>query len=246
MRPESEYARVRELLRKGLNDCAIARNTGIPRTTVREWRIEGDVRRAFKTLAVQSTCPTCAHHELDGSSYAYLLGLYLGDGWLSIHRRGVFRLRVALDRRYPGIIDECASAIGAVSRRVVGRVSAPGCVVVNAYWKHWPCVFPQHARGRKHDRDIALAAWQQEIALRRPDRLLRGLIHSDGCRFLNHVNGTDYPRYQFRNKSDGIRMIFKEACTSFGVRWTQPRVDVLSVARRGDVARLDTVIGPKT
>ena len=98
----------------------------------------------------------------------------------------------------------------------------------------------------QHDRDIALAAWQQAIAQRWPDRLLRGLIHSDGCRFLNHVNGTDYPRYQFRNKSDGIRKIFKQACASFGVRWTQPRVDVLSVARRGDVARLDTVIGPKT
>lgn len=89
-------------------------------------------------------------------------------------------------------------------------------------------------------------AWQREITEAFPGRLLRGLIHSDGCRVLNRVNGTDYPRYHFTNKSSGIIDIFCAACRDYGVRWTFCRADELSVARRDDVARLDLVVGPKT
>jgi hypothetical protein len=31
---------------------------------------------------------------------------------------------------------------------------------VSSYWKHWPCLFPQHGPGRKHERRIALVPWQ--------------------------------------------------------------------------------------
>jgi hypothetical protein len=41
----------------------------------------------------------------------YAFGLYLGDGCISAHRRGVYRLRFFLDAGYPGIIDECEDAI---------------------------------------------------------------------------------------------------------------------------------------
>jgi hypothetical protein len=46
--------------------------------------------------------------------YAYLFGLYLGDGTISRSRRGVYRLRITMDSRYPQIIEECAGAIAAV------------------------------------------------------------------------------------------------------------------------------------
>ena len=75
---------------------------------------------------------------------------------------------------------------------------------------------------------------------------MRGLIHSDGCRILNRVNGTDYPRYHFSNMSSDIRQIFCNACEDYGIRWTTCREELLSVARRRDVARLDMVVGPKT
>ena len=42
-------------------------------------------------------------------SYVHLLGLYLGDGCISSHPRGVYRLRIALDMRYPRIVEECAA-----------------------------------------------------------------------------------------------------------------------------------------
>ena len=48
------------------------------------------------------------------SEYVYLLGLYLGDGCLSRHPRGVYKLRVVLDSRYPGIVAGCEAAMQAV------------------------------------------------------------------------------------------------------------------------------------
>jgi hypothetical protein len=133
-----------------------------------------------------------------------------------------------------------------VSGRRVGYERPRGCIVVNAYWKHWPCLFPQHGPGLKHERTIDLLPWQRAITRTHPDRLLRGLIHSDGCRILNRVNGTDYPRYHFSNKSSGIIDIFCAACRDYGIRWTFCRPDQLSVARRDDVARLDLAVGSKT
>ena len=183
---------------------------------------------------------------MDEPAYVYLLGLYLGDGCLSGHPRDVYRLRISLDAKYPNIVSECARAMAAVSRRRVGRVHARGCIVVNAWWKHWLCLFPQHGPRRKHERVIELLPWQREIARSHPGRLLRGLIHSDGCRILNRVNGTDYPRYHFSNMSSDIRQIFCNACEDYGIRWTTCREELLSVARRRDVARLDMVVGPKT
>ena len=171
--------------------------------------------------------------------------MYLGDGCLSRHARDVYHLRITLDAKYPKIVAECAEAMAAVSGRRVGRTPAPGCLVVNAWWRHWPCVFPQHGPGPKHARVIDLVPWQREVAREHPGWLLRGLIHSDGCRILNRVGAARYPRYHFSNKSSGIRAIFCRACDDYGVHWTLPRRDLLSIARRADVARLDLAVGPK-
>ncbi len=128
----------------------------------------------------------------------------------------------------------------------VGRVQSIGCVEVYSYSKHWPCLFPQHGLGPKHQRNIVLEQWQEPIALdEHPDLLLRGLIHSDGCRVLNWVNGTAYPRYHFSNRSDDIREIFAEACRRLGVACRPHNRWSLSVARRKSVARLEEFIGPK-
>ena len=54
-----------------------------------------------------------------------------------------------------------------------------------ASWQHWPCLFPQHGPGRKHHRSIVLDDWQNRIVGSDPRQLLRGLIHSDGCRTIN-------------------------------------------------------------
>ena len=61
------------------------------------------------------------------------------------------------------------------------RRRVPGAVVCTMSWKHWPCLFPQHGTGRKHERSIVLHPWQHAIVERHPGPFLRGLFHSDGC-----------------------------------------------------------------
>ena len=187
-------------------------------------------------------------------AYVYLLGLYLGDGCISAHRRGVYKLRVNLDLRYPGIIDECESAIRTVDPgRKVHRLKRRSNytkaqnyshVEVSAYWKAWPCLFPQHGPGRKHHRRIELLEWQRELVAQQPQLLLRGLMHSDGCRFINTGRKWRHPRYSFSNRSDDILRIFCDACDLMGLHWTTAG-HTIYVSRKADVAVLDRYIGPK-
>jgi hypothetical protein len=167
---------------------------------------------------------------------------------LSLSHRGVYRLRIVLDTRYPNIVHECrraASAIRPATNMSINQIPKIGCMEVTAYWKHWPCLFPQHGPGPKHLRRIELSFWQEWVLERFPRQLLRGLIHSDGCRSLNWVRGKGYPRYQFTNNSADIRDIFCRCCDLSGIRWRQMNWKTVSVARRQDVRQMDLFIGPK-
>ena len=229
-----------ELAADGANATDISRQLRLPRRTVCDW-LKGAPPRSVHRDA---ECAT--HAERLGPDHVYLLGLYLGDGCISLHPRGVYRMRLALDAKYPGIIDSAAGAMSAVCPgRVLTQPRPQNCVEVSAYWKCWPCVFPQHGPGKKHTRTIELADWQRLLVERSPEQLLRGLIHSDGCRFQNTGRNWSWPRYSFMQVSDDIRRIFCEACDLIGVRWTASGKHTVYVSRKADVARLDDFIGPK-
>ncbi len=238
-RSHAEAAAALELIRSGLSTSMVARQTHIPRSTLRYWYSNPSrVSRDFD-------CPVCSGVDLDRLQYAYLLGLYLGDGHVVCHRRGVFRLRIFLDAKYGGIVEECARAMSVVSKgRRVLRQQGEGCIVVGCYWKHWPCLLP-HGPGPKHRRSIRLECWQEEIARAYPANLLRGLIHSDGCRVLNTIGEKVYPRYFFSNRSSDIHDIFCRACDDAGILWTRSSWKEVSVARAAEVAKLDLIVGPK-
>ena len=120
---------------------------------------------------------------------------------------------------------------------------------VGSYSKHWPHLFPQHGPGMKYQRKIALEAWQQRIVERHPGRLLRGLIHSDGCRVANRIRHPKktytYPRYLFSNRSRDIQRVFCDACDQLEIAWRQDGPWNISVARREAVAIMDRHVGPK-
>jgi hypothetical protein len=184
--------------------------------------------------------------ETLGADYVYLFGLYLGDGYISRGHRGVYRLRITLDRRYPDIIDRCFSTMSMTSSSVPGIVPRVGCVDVSTYWKHWPCLIPQHGPGPKHMRPFRLESWQQRLVGAFPSAFLAGLIHSDGCRTINRVKGHAYPRYHFTNRSADIRALFLSACSVVGVDCRPNNEYHLSVARRRSVEILDGLVGPKS
>jgi hypothetical protein len=250
VRSRAEVDNVLEFVRAGRNDCEIARETGIPRRTILDWRSgrTPDFDRVRTRLSPGArSCPICVGDplRLPQAAFTYLLGLYLGDGCIATHPRGVFRLRIVCADAYPELIRLCHAAMAEVLPNKVNQTPKVGCTEVASYSKHWPCLFPQHGPGRKHERKIELAPWQQELVDLDPRPLIRGLLHSDGCRVLNWVNGTPYPRYHFTNVSADIRGIFGRACDQLGIEWRPNNRWSLSVARRGSVALLDEFVGPK-
>jgi hypothetical protein len=119
--------------------------------------------------------------------YAYLLGVYLGDGHLVACRRDVYRLSIACDAAYPGLI---------------------------------------------------------ELAF------IRGLMHSDGSRFVARQRvGTkvyEYVRYAFANRSDDIKAILCTHLDMLDIGWTRPNEMLIAIDRRREVAKLDAFVGPKS
>lgn len=255
MYPADVVARAQRLSEMGASISEVARVTGASRAAIRDWLTRDPDARSrasccFRCVgAARSNDP---FPSLTAFAYAYLLGLYLGDGCLTAQRRDVYLLRIFLDRRYPLIVAEAEAATSLCmpsSRVSVAHDPNAQMDVVRAYSKHWPCLFPQHKPGPKHLRPISLVDWQRRILAEHPFRFLRGLIHSDGSRHLNpavHPQKTYwYPRYSFSNRSAEIRALFCEYCELVGVAWTQMNRWNISVARRHAVARLDAHIGPK-
>jgi hypothetical protein len=245
MRSPEEVSLVAMLRRQGMAMSEIARRTGIPYRTVTHW-VAGHTPDA----TAYGKCALCSDDmaNLPREPYVYLLGLYLGDGCIYTMPRDVYRLAVFCANEYPILMRACAAAIGEVISNKVGFRLKGGCTEVYSYSKHWPCLFPQHGSGRKHDRKIELADWQQALVDVDPRPLIRGLIHSDGCRVLNRASGTKYPpypRYHFTNASDDIREIFTRALDALGIDWRPNNARNISIARRASVAKLDDFVGPK-
>jgi hypothetical protein len=143
MYSDRERADALQRLGSGHSLSRVARDLAISRAALRAWR-DGVPR-----LARSSGCPRCDGTELDHPAYSCLLGYYLGDGCLSAARRYV-ALRISCDAIYPGIVGDAHGAVAAVRPGArVFHVTAPGVVVVQSHWKHWPCLFPQHGPGRK-------------------------------------------------------------------------------------------------
>jgi len=243
VRSAGEFNEAKRLIAIGMDDCAIARQIGVPRTTVRDWR----QRPAIRSRDADAPCGR-AHDfsELPAEAYSYVLGLYLGDGSISRNRR-VWRLRITLDKKYPAIIDRCREAIEMLMPgQRSGTVPRVGCVDVSLYSKHWPCLFPQHGAGMKHTRRIALEPWQQALVDQATEEFVLGLIHSDGCRVVANDRGVMSLRYHFSNRSEDILGLFTAALDALGIPWTRSTKYIVSVYRKAATARLDEFVGPKT
>lgn len=246
----STRKRALALVAQGRSLNSVSHETGISRAAIRSWQHRLD--------PLPRMAPPAPGPPADECAYAYLLGLYLGDGCISAHPRSGYYLRIACADAWPGLIEQCREAISRV-RPGVGVYVQPkqGCVAVTSYSPHWPQLFPQHGPGKKHERLIVLEPWQRAVVEAHPWEFVRGLIHSDGCRITNWttrvVGGErkryEYPRYFFTNKSDDIRRLYTDALDRLGVEWTHcTRGGApfnISVAKKASVALMDRHVGPK-
>ena len=231
-----------------LSDVEVARRTGIPRRTVRDWR-SGRIPGRLEIGSLSRACPICipGSQAVPERDYAYALGLYLGDGCVSAMDRS-YRLRIFLDAAYPNIVAECRRALESLrpdNRVWIGRSKTCRLNVVSVFSNHWPCLLPQMGPGRKHSRPIRLEPWQEEVVGRERRALIRGLLHSDGCRVVANDRGVMSVRYHFSNKSEDIKRIFCENLDALGIHWTRPCNRQIAVYRKACTALLDEFVGPK-
>jgi hypothetical protein len=256
VRPQSDVDTALRLSDVGILDREIASVVGVATRTVRRWRRLYQRRGAQRGQQHTTVpCPRCDGSPLDGAAYAHLLGWYLGDGYIAVSRRGVYLLSIYNDVRYPALSKEVADSLRAVKPGgLVHTRQLNGCEAVTLGWKHWPCLFPQHGPGRKHERPIVLEDWQRAIVEQHAGRFVRGLIHSDGCRVTNRVTRVvggsphqyEYPRYFFSNASEDILGLAMWALDLLGVQHRRPSGRNISVARADSVAVLDEHVGPKS
>lgn len=250
MHPPHVRAEVLRLVEAGLNDCQISRQTGVPRGTVRDIR-----RPRYKRERDLHSCPCCWRSarpvRFTAEDYAELLGLYLGDGCISPGARTA-RLRITLDSKYRGIIDDArallercfpANSVGVVVRDKGGYVD------VSVYSSHLSCLFPQHGPGKKHERRLEFEAWQLDLIQAAPWDFLRGCIRSDGCAFVNRTGPYEYLSYDFSNKSSEIVALFTRVCDLVGIQyrltWYRGSGRV-RINRRSSVERMVAHVGLKT
>ena len=247
----ASYQAVMALVGTGLSDYRIAEQTGVKRETVRNWR-----RASKPPLTIERQELARSWSVTDGASYAYLLGAYLGDGTVCV-QQGIW-LQIVNDRRYPGISREIMAAMATTFPDRNPRMHPSWVGESDVLCIGHPAVlraFPQHGPGHKHLRPIVLADWQLELTRAHPGALVRGLIHSDGCRVINRfrtklpsgrVADYSYIRYFFTNYSSDIRQIFRDHCELLGIRVTQSNHRNLTVSHRRSVAILEEIVGPKT
>lgn len=236
------HAEIRRLAAAGHTDGAIARELGLARTTVRDVRLP---RRIERPCCWRCWQPTKQVRFTPGE-YTELLGLYLGDG--NIVRAGrTYRLRLSLDARHATVLGE---AIALVERCLprnpvsVARLDGGATAVTSVYSSHLPCLFPQHGPGKKHERPIVLEPWQQALVEQAPWAFLRGLVHSDGCLFINRTGRYRYLSVCFDNLSADIRRLFVETCGLVDVACRASGTSV-RVYRRSDVAAFAAFVGAK-
>ena len=134
------------LIAEGVNDRAISRRLGMPRSTVRDWRRPTYLKKARGDWA---PCPRCWRDgrplQFSSADYAELLGLYLGDGFINQQGR-TQKLRFHYDAKYPGLIADGEALIdrcfgGARRGRVVADRGS--MVVLWVHSNHMSCLFPQ-------------------------------------------------------------------------------------------------------
>lgn len=242
-RPRHEHLEVEKLWRAGSSGKRIARLSGIPRSTVRDWlrHFAGVAQRAEAADLKSAQWGFESLHQHQHAAYVYLLGLYLGDGCVSRMPR-TYVLRIFLNDGQPLVIAESMRTIAHLVPRRVGLGRIGRCMIVRAYWGGWPAMLPQHGQGRKHLRPIRLEPWQEKLIESHPDQFVRGCIHSDGCRHRRIVRGKNYPAYGFSNRSSDILNLFCWTCRLLGIRHTRPSPIAISIARRPDVAKLDAIM----
>ncbi|AVV43221.1 helix-turn-helix domain-containing protein [Streptomyces sp. ID05-04B] len=208
----STRKRALALVAQGRSLNSASRETGISRAAIRSWqdRLEPLPRMA----------PPFPDPPSDRVAYAYLLGLYLGDGCISAHPRGSGHyLRIACAGYYahwPHLFPQHGP--GKKHERRIALEPWQQAIVDEHPW--------EFIRGLIHSDGCRITNWTEKTI--------------GGVR-----KRYEYPRYFFTNLSGDVIRLFTDTLDHVGVEWKMANHRNISVARKASVALMDAHIGPK-
>ena len=207
---------------EGKSKKDIALETGIPRSSVVSW-IKGTTNLSMDKTPKLSSPIECLKFLNTGdrqNSYIYLLGAYLGDGYISKGAR-THRLRISCSTKQPFVIASIKKALLDIfPDNDISEVDKNcNCLDVSVYSTLLPYLFPQMGAGMKHSRPILLEGWQKELLDGREPLLLKGLFHSDGSFYIAKQQQRCYYRYQFTNTSADIITLFKDCLEKLKIEY---------------------------
>jgi hypothetical protein len=255
MLDNAKYEAVMEMLSTGIKISEIAFATGINRSTISNWK-QRNGRNLIKTVShdgegADRYLKTFIENmnESRRADYSYLLGLYLGDG--CIYRLPkTYKLTITLDNKYDSLNEYTISVFSRFFEKPAyifdlslhGRGNAIDIITHSCTL---PVIFPQHGRGRKHDRSIELKEWQVDII----DSIsfVKGLMMSDGSMYVDLQCGNT--KAGFTNKSEDIIRIFEKYLNKLNIEYKTYKkktgIYMTTIHKQESVSRLVDLIGTK-
>lgn len=251
MRTPEEISKIRECWHNQVNQSEASRLLNISRATIRDYYNRFSNGELLETKPV-SLLEILLLDQSKQEAYAYLLGLYLGDGHITKTKslkngNEVYKFRIFQDAKYVNLIQLCIDKMKKVFETEVNVCNKTGCKEIICYKNNMTEIFPQHGPGKKHEREIVLRNWQKDIVRKYPKEFLKGLIHSDGCRYDIKQDEYEYVRYEISNLSQDILGYFDWACSLIDVDTRRHSCGKASVLRtKKDVDMFESFIGPKS
>lgn len=206
---------------------------GIPRSTIKNWITKFKNKESYKKaggdeIGIHNALKKHRPLGLAGSSpalstirsnYSFLLGMYLGDGYIIKFPR-TYRMVISCHKKQVEIINEIKIKLKSifVNNKVSTLDKKSNCTIVGLYSCALPEIFPQHKfkadprlvskNGKnKHAKNIYLLKWQKRIVKEYPLDFLRGLMYSDGT-VIRPRKGEPANGIEFVNKSKDICELF--------------------------------------
>lgn len=230
--------------KSGKNKSKIAMEYGIPRSTLRYW-IDNENTISVQKISDKDISLIIKEIENNKEIYNYILGLYLGDGCISLNKMS-YKLRITQDEKYPISIVDIKNKMDLFFNKNANVCNGDGkCKILTIYDKNLPLYFPQHGAGKKHDREIILSDYQRDNI----DflYLMKGLWMSDGSYYIASRN---YEAYNFTNKSTDIISLFEECLTfcevNYRKRIKKNGVWIIEITKKSEVQKMKELVGFKS
>lgn len=257
-------SKVIEEFNNGKNKTQLSKKYNIPRTTIISWLSNPNIINKNNNLKILNYITDLDINNIEYAinnndnikkilnekidSYSYILGMYLGDGYVDKMKR-TYRLRIALDSRQDIVENECIKHLkilfpdNNINSRIIKNQN---CKTITLYSNLLPYIFPQcRFRGKKHEHDVSLLQYQKNSINLLP--FMKGLFQSDGSFYYRN---SKYKTYNFSNKSIQIIDMFSECLINLNIL---PKISKkangvyrIQIQNKKDTDILYNILGEKT